>query len=572
MRSQPWLTFLRDLRRALPAYLANFERLQSIGVPADPILAELVAQLSGRSTASPSSRKTVEAPTLSPALLAHLDASLRASSRLICAQPAHVPSTAVSDSGYLFDNAALEADDRFGALAALFDPVTFRHLDRLDVGEGWRCLEVGAGGGSVARWLATRVGESGHVLATDLDPRWLERGARPERRGAPAQHRRRPAARSPFDLAHERLVLMHIPEREAALRSMVASVRPGGWLLVEDFDSDIAPEAFPAPRSADEELGNTMVDRSGRCSRSAEPTPRSATSCRDCFVTPAWRRSAPTPTRRSRRVTRSARCRRANIRQVGVALVEQALVSRAELERYLALLDERQDEPELAAARVGVGAAPTRRSAGERDDGVEMVGTRRRWWRDVEMSRGAGAGAFRAMRVRNYRLFFAGQVLSVIGTWTQATAVGWIVLRETHDSTGLGIVVALQFFPLLVFGAYAGTLADRIDKRRILIVANVSAAVIALATALLVSGGHRSVAVLAVASLLLGGLHRVRDADPPELRRRARAARRHPERGGAQRGDDDRRPHRGIGRRRRAARGAGGVDLPVPQRGVVRAR
>ena len=60
------------------------------------------------------------------------------------------------------------------------------------------------------------------------------------------------------------------------------------------------------------------------------------------------------------------------------------------------------------------------------------------------------------MRVRNYRLFFAGQVLSVIGTWTQATAVGWIVLRETHDSTGLGIVVALQFLPLLLFGAYAG--------------------------------------------------------------------------------------------------------------------
>ena len=90
---------------------------------------------------------------------------------------------------------------------------------------------------------------------------------------------------------------------------------------------------------------------------------------------------------------------------------------------------------------------------------------------------GTRAGAFRALRVRNYRLFFVGQVLSVIGTWTQATAVGWIVLRETHDSTGLGIVVALQFFPLLVFGAYAGTLADRIDKRRILIVANVAAAV-----------------------------------------------------------------------------------------------
>jgi MFS family permease len=127
--------------------------------------------------------------------------------------------------------------------------------------------------------------------------------------------------------------------------------------------------------------------------------------------------------------------------------------------------------------------------------------------REVDVNVPAGtprAGAFRAMRVRNYRLFFAGQVLSVIGTWTQATAVGWIVLRETHDSTGLGIVVALQFLPLLVLGAYAGTLADRIDKRRILIAANVAAAVIALATAVLVSDGHRSVALLAAASLLLG--------------------------------------------------------------------
>lgn len=117
---------------------------------------------------------------------------------------------------------------------------------------------------------------------------------------------------------------------------------------------------------------------------------------------------------------------------------------------------------------------------------------------------GGRASAFRALRVRNYRLFFAGQVLSVVGTWTQATAVGWIVLRETHDSTGLGLVVALQFFPLLVFGAYAGTVADRGDKRRILVVANIAAALIALATALLVSNGYQSVAVLAIMSLLLG--------------------------------------------------------------------
>lgn len=122
----------------------------------------------------------------------------------------------------------------------------------------------------------------------------------------------------------------------------------------------------------------------------------------------------------------------------------------------------------------------------------------------VRPNRAAHGGAFRALRTRNYRLLFVGQVLSVIGTWVQATAVGWIVLHETHDSTGLGLVIALQWLPLLVLGAYAGTLADRVDKRTILIVANVAAAFVALATALLVSSGNGTVIVLGLMSLLLG--------------------------------------------------------------------
>ena len=125
----------------------------------------------------------------------------------------------MSDSGYLFDNAALEAEARFGALASLFDPVTFRHLDSLGVREGWSCLEIGAGGGSVASWLATRVGESGNVLATDLDTQWLERRLLPPN----VEVRRHSIGADPlpeahFDLVHERLVLLHLRERIAALR------------------------------------------------------------------------------------------------------------------------------------------------------------------------------------------------------------------------------------------------------------------------------------------------------------------------------------------------------------------
>ena len=80
---------------------------------------------------------------------------------------------------YLLDNGHKEAADRFAALSALFDPTSTRHLERCGVGPGWRCLEVGPGGGSIATWLADRVGASGAVLATDIEPRFLTALARP---------------------------------------------------------------------------------------------------------------------------------------------------------------------------------------------------------------------------------------------------------------------------------------------------------------------------------------------------------------------------------------------------------
>lgn len=73
------------------------------------------------------------------------------------------------DRGYLLDNRQTEAGQRFDALAELFDPVTFRHLDALGLAAGWRCWEVGAGGPTVPARLAERVGPTGRVLATDID-------------------------------------------------------------------------------------------------------------------------------------------------------------------------------------------------------------------------------------------------------------------------------------------------------------------------------------------------------------------------------------------------------------------
>ena len=142
----------------------------------------------------------------------------------------------MSESRYVFDNAAeQQTRERFAALPRLYDPGTVRHLRALGVAEGWRCLEVGAGGGSIARWLAGAVGTTGSVLATDLDVRALAALA-----GSNLEVRRHDIVQDPlyetFDLIHARLVLEHLPEREAVLEKLVAAVKPGGWLLVEDVD------------------------------------------------------------------------------------------------------------------------------------------------------------------------------------------------------------------------------------------------------------------------------------------------------------------------------------------------
>src|SRR4029077_3410437 len=86
------------------------------------------------------------------------------------------PAKAMGDaaSPYLLDNAGREAPARFAALSAMFDTGTIRHLEERGVAPGWHCWEVGGGGGSIATWLARRVGPTGRVFVTDIDPRFLE--------------------------------------------------------------------------------------------------------------------------------------------------------------------------------------------------------------------------------------------------------------------------------------------------------------------------------------------------------------------------------------------------------------
>jgi SAM-dependent methyltransferase len=166
----------------------------------------------------------------------------------------------VSGGGYLLPNATDAAAERFDAFTELFDPSTFAHMEALGVTSGWRCWEVGAGGTSVVEWLAARVGSAGHVLATDIDVTWA---AAADQFSPQIEVRRHDAALDPppegqFDLVHARLVLVHVPERATALASMVAALRPGGWLFIEDADPALQPLSALEVRGPEDELANQV--------------------------------------------------------------------------------------------------------------------------------------------------------------------------------------------------------------------------------------------------------------------------------------------------------------------------
>ena len=156
---------------------------------------------------------------------------------------------------YALDNAAHEAADRFLALEACYDGATCEFLRQTGISPGARCLEIGGGGGSVALWLSKAVGPRGRVTVTDVAPAYLERtlGDRPNidvlRHDVAAD----PLPEARFDLVHARLVLLHLPERLKVLRKLVAALRPGGWLVLDEFDCGWTP-VLSAPDDADAAL------------------------------------------------------------------------------------------------------------------------------------------------------------------------------------------------------------------------------------------------------------------------------------------------------------------------------
>ena len=111
---------------------------------------------------------------------------------------------------------------------------------------------------------------------------------------------------------------------------------------------------------------------------------------------------------------------------------------------------------------------------------------------------------FRSLRVRNYRLYAAGQLVSLTGTWMQRVAQDWLVLELTNSGTALGIVTALQFLPSLLFGLWGGVLADRYDKRKLLLATQTGLALVALILGVLDVTGIVQYWQLLVLALLLG--------------------------------------------------------------------
>jgi len=154
---------------------------------------------------------------------------------------------------YVFDNTGQLAQRRYRELSALYDAQTVRHLEQRGIAKGWSCLEIGGGGGSIAAWLSAAVGDNGRVLATDLDPRFLHALSLKNLEVQCHDIRVDDLPERQFDLAHARLVLIHLPERDVALERIVASLKPGGWIVIEEFDG-LSVTADSSVNPGEEEL------------------------------------------------------------------------------------------------------------------------------------------------------------------------------------------------------------------------------------------------------------------------------------------------------------------------------
>lgn len=134
---------------------------------------------------------------------------------------------------YVLDQGFAQERARLSGMEALWDPGSQALIDELGIGAGWKCLEVGAGGGSMVEWMAFR---GAHVTAIDIDTRYIDHLASESITVRRTDLREDELPQSEFDLVHARLVLEHLTDRKQILERLVTTLKPGGWIVIEDYD------------------------------------------------------------------------------------------------------------------------------------------------------------------------------------------------------------------------------------------------------------------------------------------------------------------------------------------------
>jgi 2-polyprenyl-3-methyl-5-hydroxy-6-metoxy-1,4-benzoquinol methylase len=189
----------------------------------------------------------------------------------------------------VFEHSSAEEEQRLSLIEEEQDPYTMARIEAFGIADDWHCLEIGAGKGSMAHWLADRC-RNGRVVATDLDISLLNAAGRPNLEILQCDITTDEFPSDSFHLIHARAVLTHIPDPEPVCSRLVHWLRPGGWLLVAD------PASFPVDSSP-----HSLMRKAGAASTAV---------MRDRVGTdPNWARTFPAPLLRAGLVDVDAECR-----------------------------------------------------------------------------------------------------------------------------------------------------------------------------------------------------------------------------------------------------------------------
>ncbi len=155
------------------------------------------------------------------------------------------------NSSYVFGPTQHQTElERLRAIEALFDPASRRLLTATGVADQWHCIEIGAGGGSIASWLGETVGPNGRVTAVDLDCRFLRDLSCANVHIIENDFNQLDMLPESFDLVHARYVLVHMAEPNIVIGRMLQMLKPGGWIVLEEPDFSAARVATGSDVSA----------------------------------------------------------------------------------------------------------------------------------------------------------------------------------------------------------------------------------------------------------------------------------------------------------------------------------